>query len=72
MLNYDNYAVTLGRAVELVRRGPDAIPEQKVALRALMALAHLGGAVVRLVEGQLWVEQAFVSSALPGVTTLRS
>lgn len=72
MLNYDNYAVTIGRAVELVRRGPESVPEQKVALRALAALARLGGVTVCVVEGQLWVEHAAVSSALPGVATLLS
>jgi HEAT repeat protein len=70
MLNYDNYAVTLGRAVGLMRRGPESVPEQKVALRALAALARLGGVTVRATDGQLWIEQTAVSSGLPGVATL--
>jgi hypothetical protein len=70
MLNYDNYAVTLGRAVEVFRRGREAVPEQKVALRALAALARLQGVVVEVGGGELRMEGAVVPSALPGVSGL--
>jgi HEAT repeat protein len=70
MINYDNYAVTLGRAVAVFRRGADAVPEQKVALRALAALARLGGVVFEVGAGALRVGGRAVPSALPGVAGL--
>jgi hypothetical protein len=71
MLNYDNYAITLGRAVELFRRRPEAIPEQKVVLRALVGLSRLDAATLRLTDaGVLSVEDRPVSRALPGIETL--
>jgi len=70
MLNYDNFAITLGRAVELFRRRPDAVPEQKIALRTLAALTRLGGANLRVQDGALWIEGAEIGKRLPGVATL--
>jgi hypothetical protein len=70
MLNYDNFAVTLGRAVESFRQGPDAVPEQKIALRALAALVKLGGATVEVVDGELHVDGNLVPVTLPGVRGL--
>jgi HEAT repeat protein len=70
MLNYDNFAITLGRAVDLFRRRPDAVPELKGALRVLVALTGLGGATLRVEDGQLWVEDTEIGKALPGVSTL--
>jgi hypothetical protein len=48
MLNYHNYAMTLGRAVDVFRRGRDAVPEQKVALRTLTALSRLAAVMLYL------------------------
>ncbi len=70
MLNYDNFAITLGRAVDLFRRRPDAVPELKGALRVLVALTGLGGATLRVRDGKLWVEDTEIGKALPGVPTL--
>jgi len=70
MLNYENFAVTLGRAVELFRRGPDAVPEQKIALRTLTALVRLGGVVVEVVDGELHLDGVRVAVTLPGVRML--
>jgi hypothetical protein len=70
MLNYDNFAVTLGRAVETFRQGPDAVPEQKVALRALTALMKLGGVRVEVIDGELHVDGTLVPVTLPGVRGL--
>ena len=70
MLNYDNYAITLGRAVDVFRRGRDAVPEQKVALRALAALSRLAGVVVEVGIGELRVGGTVIPPALPGVSVL--
>jgi HEAT repeat protein len=70
MLNLDNLAVTVGRALDAFRRGPAAVPDQKVALRALVALLRLGGAVLRAEDGELWIGERRMSPSLPGVRTL--
>lgn len=70
MINYDNYAITLGRAVDVFQRGRVAIPEQKVALRALAALARLDGVVLQVGGGELRVAGAVVAPALPGISRL--
>jgi HEAT repeat protein len=70
MLNYDNFAITLGRAVDLFRHRPDAVPELKGALRALVALTGLGGATLRVEDGKLLVSDTEIGKALPGVSTL--
>jgi plasmid stabilization system protein ParE len=70
MINYDNYAITLGRAVDVFQRGRAAIPEQKVALRALAALARLDGVVLQVSGGELRVAGAVVASGLPGISRL--
>jgi HEAT repeat protein len=72
MLNYDNFGITLGRAVDVFRRRPDAIDEQKTVLRALFALTKLGGATVRLEPDGLSVEGTRVATTLPGITALAS
>jgi hypothetical protein len=70
MLNYDNFAVTLGRAVETFRQGPDAVPEQKVALRTLAALTKLSGVTLEMIDGELYVDGHPVPVTLPGVRGL--
>jgi hypothetical protein len=72
MLNLDNFAITLGRAVDTFRRHPDAIDEQKAALRALFALTKLGGAAIRLDRAGLTVEDRPVAATLPGIAVLAS
>jgi len=72
MLNYDNFAITLGRAVDVFRRRPDAIDEQKGMLRALFALTKLGGATLRLEPDGLTIEATPVAATLPGIATLVS
>jgi HEAT repeat protein len=70
MLKYDNFAIVLGRAVETFRSRPEAIDEQKVALRALVALTKLGRATLVVQDGELVVETERVARTLPGITTL--
>jgi hypothetical protein len=72
MLNYDNFAITLGRAVETFRHRPDAIAEQKTVLRALFALTKLGGATLRLETDGVGVEGTSVPVTLPGIASLKS
>jgi hypothetical protein len=70
MLNYDNFAITLGRAVDVFRRGPEAVPEQKVALRALAGLSRLAGVVLEVGVGELRVGGRLVPPGLPGISVL--
>ena len=70
MLNPDNLAITLGRAVEVFRARPDAVPEHKTALRVLVALSKLGAATVRLTGDTVAVDGTRVPGALPGVRVL--
>jgi hypothetical protein len=70
MLNYDNFTVTLGRAVETFRQGREAVPEQKSALRTLTALMKLGEATVEVIDGELRVGGELMPVTLPGVRGL--
>ena len=70
MLNHENFAVSLGRAVETIRAQPDAIQEQKSQLRALVALTKFGSATVMLGGEALTVEGTTVPPAFPGIRTL--
>jgi hypothetical protein len=70
MLNYDNFAITLGRAVETLRARPDALNEHKTALRALVALTRLGGVTLVREENGLVVEGEPIATTLPGISTL--
>jgi hypothetical protein len=70
MLNYDNFAITLGRAVETFRARPDAIAEHKTALRALVALTRLGGVTLVRDAAGLVVEGEPIAATLPGIGTL--
>jgi HEAT repeat protein len=70
MLNHEHFAITLARTVELFRTRPEAIPDQKAALRALVALTQLGGATVHVGDGALVVEGTVVPSTLPAIGSL--
>ena len=70
MLNYDNFAITLGRAIETFRAQPDAIAEHKIALRALVALTRLGGVTLVRDAAGLVVEGEPIAATLPGIGTL--
>lgn len=70
MLNLDNLAVTFGRALEVFRREPASVPDQKAALRAMVALMRLDGAVVRAVDGELVIGERRMPPTLPGVRLL--
>lgn len=70
MLNPDHFVVTFARGVELFRTRPDAVPEQKTALRALVALSKLGDVTFALDGDALTVLERPVSIALPGVSAL--
>lgn len=70
MLSPDHFVVTLARSVELFRTRPEAVPEQKTALRALVALCKLGGVSLALDGDTLRVQDAPVSMALPNVPAL--
>lgn len=70
MLSPDHFVVTFARGVELFRTRPDAVREQKTALRALVALSKLGEITVALKGDALTVQDTPVSLALPAVPAL--
>lgn len=70
MLNYDNFAITFGRAIETFRARPEAVDEHKAALRALVALTRLGGVTLALSNERLVVCGRWIAPTLPGIGTL--
>jgi hypothetical protein len=70
MLNYDNFAITLGRAIESFRARPDAVDEHKRALRALVALTRMGAVTLVRNDHDLTVGDQPVAATLPGIGTL--
>ncbi len=70
MLNPEHFAISLARAVELFRSQPDAVTEQKSALRALVALTKLGATDVVARGDAVTVTGAVVPGTLPGIPTL--
>ncbi len=70
MLNPEHFAVTLARAVELVRYQPNAVDQQKTSLRALVGLCKLGAVRVALDGDTLTVLDKVISMGLPAVPSL--
>jgi hypothetical protein len=70
VLNPEHFAISLARAVELFRSHPNAVTEQKSALRALVALTKLGPAEVVARGDAVMVMGAMVPGTLPGIPTL--
>lgn len=72
MLNPEHFAVTLARAVDLLRTHPHATADHKTALRALVALTKLGAPVVTLADGELAVNGTGIPPTLPAIAALTS
>jgi HEAT repeat protein len=70
MLSPENFIVTFARAVELFRTMPDAVPEQKAALRALVALTKLDAVTIEADSDGLQVAGAPTSTSLPNIPEL--
>jgi HEAT repeat protein len=70
MSNPENFIVTFARAVELFRTMPDAVPEQKAALRAMVALNKLDAVKIQVDDGGLTVAGALTSTSLPNIPEL--
>jgi hypothetical protein len=70
MLSPENFVVTLARAVELFRTMPDAVPEQKAALRALVALTKLDAVTIEADSDGLQVAGTPTSTSLPNIPEL--
>lgn len=70
MLNLDNFAITVGRAVEALRGRPHAVDEHKRLLRALVALTKISGVTLHLADGTLTAEGEAIAATLPGIPTL--
>ncbi len=70
MLNYENFAVTLGRALNVFRSAPEDIVQQKGALRALVALSSLGAVALRAEDGEMRIGGKPIPLTLPFVPAL--
>lgn len=70
MLNYDNFAITLGRAVNVFRTSPEDVVQHKGALRALVALSSLGSVALRVEDGAIRIGGKAVPGTLPFVSDL--
>ena len=70
MLNPEQFIVTFARAVELFRTMPDAVPEQKAALRALIALTKLDAVTIQSDSKGLQVAGVPAATSLPNIPEL--
>ncbi len=70
MFNHELYASAFARAVELMRDPGAARDAQKASLRALVALAELSSATLRLYDGVLSVDDIAIPDGVPHVATL--
>ena len=70
MPNPRHFAITLARTVEVLRARPTAIPEQKAALRALLALIKLGPATVSVDNGAVLVDGNAIPNSLSSMAGL--
>ncbi len=70
MVNPEDFAVALARAVELFRTSPKAVTELKEAMRALVTITRIGGATVMAGSGVVLVDATVVPSTAPSVATL--
>ncbi len=70
MFNHELYASAFGRAVDVMRSSPPNKDQQKAALRALVALASLAAASLRLYEGVLSVDDVTIPDSVPNVSLL--
>ncbi len=70
MFNQELYASAFARAVELMRARPASKEQQKAALRALVALAELSAASLRLYEGVLSVDDVAIADTAPHLPAL--
>jgi len=70
VFNHELYASAFGRAVDVMRSSPPNKDHQKAALRALVALASLAAASLRLYEGVLSVDDVPIPDSVPNVSLL--
>ena len=70
MLNHEYFAITLARAVALFGERQARVPEQKAALRALVALSSLGPADIVVVERGLLINGVAIPDSLPFIHDL--
>lgn len=70
MFNHEIYATSFARAVDLLRDPRATKEQQKSALRALVALAGLSSATLRVYDGALSVDDVAIPPELPGVAAL--
>ena len=70
MISPEHFVVSLARSVELFRTRPDAVEEQKSALRALVAMCKLQAVRLELDGDSIVAMGTSVPSSLPGVSSL--
>ena len=70
MFNHEIFAVSIGRALALLRAEPPDPAQQKAALRAVHALTSLASVAVRVYEGALSIDDVGIADDLPAVPEL--
>ena len=70
MFNHEIFAVSIGRALTLLRAEPPDRAQQKAAVRAVHALTSLSSATVRVYDGGLSIDDVAIAGDLPAVPEL--
>ena len=70
MFNHEIFAVSIGRALALLRADPPNPAQQKAALRAVHSLISLASAAVRVYDGTLSIDDVGIAPDLPAVPDL--
>jgi HEAT repeat protein len=70
MFNHEIFAVSIGRALSLLRATPPDRAQQKAAVRAVHALTSLASAAVRVYDGALSIDDVGIADDLPAVPEL--
>jgi HEAT repeat protein len=70
MFNHEIFAVSLGRALTLLRATPPDRTQQKAAVRTVHALTSLASAAVRVYDGALSIDDVGIADDLPAVPEL--
>ena len=70
MFNHEIFAVSIGRALTLLRAAPADRAQQMAALRAVHALTSLASAAVRVYDGNLSIDDVGIADNLPAVPEL--
>ena len=70
MFNQEIFALSIARAVALLRAAPPDPTQQKAALRAVHSLTSLASAALRVYDGTLSIDDVGIAADLPSVPEL--